>query len=44
MAMARFNSKHTQVKLLQSKVCNLECRIEELKRELAAAKTTPQST
>lgn len=39
MAMARFNSEHNRVKPLQAKVCDLECRIEELKRELAAGKT-----
>lgn len=40
MAMARHNSRLHQVKALQTKICDLECRIGELERELAAAKTT----
>jgi predicted RNase H-like nuclease (RuvC/YqgF family) len=41
MATAEINSKRHQVKLLQAKICDLECRIEELEQKLAAEKTTP---
>jgi len=34
MAVARFNSEHHRVKLLQTRVCSLECRIKELERDL----------
>ena len=41
MAMAKLNSERHQAKVLNCKICDLQCKIQELEQKLAAGPTTP---